>query len=487
MRQRLTLSLLICTSTWLTTANAQQINDNNTPLHLMKPQYTTGYGVPAVEDVKHTMDRVLRYIDAETPAALEDRLTGREVTRMQDINASTQLKQGGFRLTSYEWGVTYSGVLSAYEATGDKTYRDYATKRQQLLATIAPYFQKVYAENKRIDGNIRRVIDPHALDDAGAVCCSMIKAELMGTVKKNTLRLLIDNYTGYIMDKEYRLGDGTFARLRPKKNTVWLDDMFMGIPAVAYMGRLTGNPRYYDEAARQIMQFASRMWVETDGLFRHGWVENVRPTATDGTVAPWQGSAYHPAFYWARANGWAILTLCEVLDVLPSDHPQRQAIAELLSKHAASLSRRQHHTGFWHQLLDRSHLSRNLGHGHLYLLPGPCRKSRLARCRYFRPHRPYGLARRAIGSERQGSGGECLRRHGHGIRCRFLCPPTCPRDGCPRLWPRNMGGCRDYTPAQATTPEDERLGRAFLPRRGAHRPAYLQLRRENKILKTVWE
>ena len=354
MRQRLTLSLLICTSTWLTTANAQQINDNNTPLHLMKPQYTTGYGVPAVEDVKHTMDRVLRYIDAETPAALEDRLTGREVTRMQDINASTQLKQGGFRLTSYEWGVTYSGVLSAYEATGDKTYRDYATKRQQLLATIAPYFQKVYAENKRIDGNIRRVIDPHALDDAGAVCCSMIKAELMGTVKKNTLRLLIDNYTGYIMDKEYRLGDGTFARLRPKKNTVWLDDMFMGIPAVAYMGRLTGNPRYYDEAARQIMQFASRMWVETDGLFRHGWVENVRPTATDGTVAPWQGSAYHPAFYWARANGWAILTLCEVLDVLPSDHPQRQAIAELLSKHAASLSRRQHHTGFWHQLLDRS-------------------------------------------------------------------------------------------------------------------------------------
>jgi len=101
MRQRLTLLLLICTSTWLTTANAQQINDNNTPLHLMKPQYTTGYGVPAVEDVKHTMDCVLRYIDAETPAALEDRLTGRKVTRMQDINAGTQLKQGGFRLTSY--------------------------------------------------------------------------------------------------------------------------------------------------------------------------------------------------------------------------------------------------------------------------------------------------------------------------------------------------------------------------------------------------
>ncbi len=315
---------------------AQQVNDNNTPLHLMKPAYRIGYGVSKSEEVKQVMDRVLQYIDAETPAALVDKNTGAPVTDYKKITASTQLKQGGFRLTSYEWGVTYSGVLAAYAATGDNAYRDYVVKRHQLLADIAPYFQKIYAKDKNIDGNIRRVIDPHALDDAGAVCCSMIK--LLLADGKQPLRPLIDNYADYIMNKEYRLSDGTFARIRPQKNTLWLDDMFMGIPTVAYMGKLTGDAKYYDEAARQVLQFAERMWVPEKGLFRHGWVEAMDP---------------HPAFHWGRANGWAILTMCEVLDVLPADHPKRTEIMELLKAHAAGLARLQHHDGFWHQLLDR--------------------------------------------------------------------------------------------------------------------------------------
>ena len=317
-------------------AMAQQINDNNTPLHLMKPAYKLGYGIPAKEDVKQTMDRVLKYIDAETPATLVDKHTGKEVS-LKAANADTQLKQGGFRLTSYEWGVTYSGVLAAYEVTGDAAYADYVAQRHQLLADIAPVFSNIYQNNKAIDGNIRRVVDPHALDDAGAVCCSMIKAQLANPKLK--LRPLIDHYADYIINKEYRLADGTFARLRPQKNTVWLDDMFMGIPTVAYMGKLTGETKYYDEAARQVLQFASRMWVPEKQLFRHGWVEDMDP---------------HPAFHWGRANGWAILTMCEVLDVLPDNYPQRTDIMKLLKAHIEGLARLQQHDGFWHQLLDRN-------------------------------------------------------------------------------------------------------------------------------------
>ena len=303
----------------------------------MKPAYRLPYGIPKADEVKQTIDRVLNYITAETPAVVINSKTGKTVDRLKDIDEFSQLKQGGFRLTSYEWGVTYSGVLAAYEATGDPTYRDYVYTRHRLLADIAPWFQKIYQKGKKIDGNVRRVIDPHALDDAGAVCASMIKARL----KDATLPVdaLIKNYADYIMNKEYRLADGTFARLRPQKNTVWLDDMFMGIPALAYMGKYTGEQRYYDEAARQVMQFASRMFVPEKGLFRHGWVEDMQP---------------HPAFHWGRANGWAILTLCEVLDVLPDNHPQRTDIMNLLRAHATALASLQHHDGAWHQLLDRA-------------------------------------------------------------------------------------------------------------------------------------
>ncbi len=345
MNRNLILITLLCGGALVSTTNAQQVNDNNTPLHLMKPDYKTGYGIPKTKEVKQTMDCVLRYIDQETPAILIDKKSGKEVTKLKDINADTQLKQGGFRLTSYEWGVTYSGVLSAYEATNDETYKQYVFRRHKLLSDIVPYYKNIYAKNSHIDGNVRRVIDPHALDDAGAVCCSMIK-NLLEKDKQaaseelgKSLRPLIDNYIDYIMNKEYRLSDGVFGRLRPQKNTVWLDDMFMGIPAIAYMGKLTGERRYYDEAARQVLLFAKRMWVQEDKLFRHGWVETMNP---------------HPAFYWGRANGWAILTLCEVLDVLPADHSQRAEIMQLLKAHAAGLARLQHHTGFWHQVLDRN-------------------------------------------------------------------------------------------------------------------------------------
>ena len=304
--------------------SSETINDSNTPLHLMKPAYRVGYGVSTAQSIKQTIDRVLRYIDQETPA-------------------DPQLEKGGFRLTSYEWGVTYSGVLAAYEATSDEAYRDYVYTRQKLLAEMAPQYLQTLKNGGTISGNARRVVDPHALDDAGAVCCSMIKA--MGSVFKNAdprLRQLLDdrirNYSDYIMNKEYRLSDGTFARIRPQKNTVWLDDMFMGIPTVAYMGKYTGDAKYFDEAARQVLQFAQRMWVPQKNLFRHGWVESMQE---------------HPAFHWGRANGWAILTLCEVLDVLPANHPKRAEILTLLRSHLKGLAALQHHDGFWHQLLDR--------------------------------------------------------------------------------------------------------------------------------------
>ena len=337
------IGLTLLTSSLAVAQTNVPVNDNNTPLHLMKPAYRVGYGVSKAADVKAVMDRVLRYIDSETPAELVEVSPNRPdkaVTDYKKITADTRLKQGGFRLTSYEWGVNYSGALAAYEATGDQAYKDYVAIRHQLLADIAPYYRKIYEKEKNIDVNVRRVIDPHALDDAGAVCCSMIKAVLKESSPLTShLSPLINNYADYIINKEYRLSDGTFARIRPQNNTVWLDDMFMGIPTVAYMGKLTGDGKYFDEAARQVLQFASRMWMPEKGLFRHGWVESMDP---------------HPAFHWGRANGWAILTMCEVLDVLPADHPQRGEIMNLLKAHAAGLARLQHHDGFWHQLLDRN-------------------------------------------------------------------------------------------------------------------------------------
>lgn len=313
------------------------INDSNTPLHLLQPDYNVPYGVVDKNKVKKDLDRILNYLDVETPYVVENKETRKVYTDLSKLDLHAQLKRGSFRLASYEWGVTYAAMLAAAKATGDQRYADYVYNRFEFLSKAAPEFKKLMNDYGVIDPQMRQILTPQALDDAGAVCAAMIKASREN--KNLQLRPLIDNYINYIMFKEYRLFDGTFARTRPQMNTVWLDDMFMSIPAIVQMGKLTGERKYFDEAVKQIIQFSDRMWVEEKGLFRHGWVESMQN---------------HPSFFWGRANGWAILTLTEVLDELPNSHPQRDKILSLLRKHINGITSFQSGEGFWHQLMDRN-------------------------------------------------------------------------------------------------------------------------------------
>lgn len=298
------------------------INDSNTPLHLLQPDYQNPYGVPEKEAVKADLDRILKFLDVETPTKVKE---------------DGSLERGAFRLASYEWGVTYAAMLKAGETTGDPAFTEYTTRRHSFLAEQAPRQKQILAEGGRVDPQMSQVVNPHVLDDAGAVCVSMIKDMVANPELK--LRDLIDNYMDLILYREYRLPDGTFARHRPQNNTVWLDDMFMGVPAIAWYGKLTGEKKYFDEAAKQIKLFKEKMWVPEKNLFRHGWVEEMED---------------HPAFHWGRANGWAILTMCEVLDAIPENHPDRAFIMDLYKKHVKGLCALQSSEGFWHQLLDRN-------------------------------------------------------------------------------------------------------------------------------------
>ena len=200
-----------------------------------------------------------------------------------------------------------------------------------------PAFKALYAKYPGWNNPFRQPVAPHALDDAGAVCAAMIKTLRSGG--NENLRPLIDNYMAYISTKEYRLSDGTLARNRPLKNTIWLDDLYMSVPALAQMGKLTGNKKYFDDAVKQVVQFSDRMFNKSLNVYMHGWVEEMM---------------VHPEFHWARANGWALLAMTELLDVLPENHPGRKKVLEQLQAHVKGLSGFQTGQGFWHQLLDRN-------------------------------------------------------------------------------------------------------------------------------------
>jgi unsaturated rhamnogalacturonyl hydrolase len=311
-------------------------NDSNTPLHALQPDYQIPYGPITTDNVKTVIDRVYNYLDAVTPPVIVDSKTNAVITDYKTPVQSAILKQGDFRLTSYEWGVTYGAMLLAGQLSGDKRYAAYTTSRLKFLSDATDYFKRFSKAYPQTKNPLHQVIEPRALDDAGSICAAMIKAERAGLTP--TLRPLIDNYMDYIMNKELRLKDGTLARNRPLPNTLWLDDLYMSVPAIVQMGKLTGDKKYYDEAVKQITQFASRMFNKDKGLFMHGWVE---------------GMDVHPQFHWARANGWALMTMIETLEVLPEDHPGRPGILNLLRAHISGLASHQSGEGFWHQLIDR--------------------------------------------------------------------------------------------------------------------------------------
>lgn len=332
----LTISLVLLSVMGVLAQNKTVANDVNSPLHLMQPEYTVPYGAPSPTEVKAVMDRVLNYVEKSTPIQIVDKNTGKPVD-IKDINVESQVKQGQFRLTSYEWGVTYSAMMAASQATGDKAYLDYAISRMSFIAEAAEAFGKLMDSTGYVESQLRPMLDPRALDDCGAICAAMMKAQINNPKLK--LQNQISCYFHRIMYKEYRLSDGILARCRPHYNTVWLDDMYMGIPSIALKGKLDKEARFYGEAIKQIKLFAQRMYVPQTGLFRHGWVE---------------GMAQHPSFYWARANGWAMLTLCEVLDVIPTNDPSYGEILSLFQNHVAAISALQSPEGLWHQLLDRN-------------------------------------------------------------------------------------------------------------------------------------
>lgn len=177
-------------------------NDSNTPLHLLQPDYNTPYGPLTTEEIKEDLDRVLHYLEQSTPTRVVSKTTGEEITDYAQITTDAQLERGAYRLASYEWGVTYSAMLTAAEATGDEAYYNYVADRFKFLAAVAPHFRALLDKGEKIDGQMRQILTPHALDDAGAVCAAMIKAQLdEPSLELNTL---IDNYMDFILNKEYR-------------------------------------------------------------------------------------------------------------------------------------------------------------------------------------------------------------------------------------------------------------------------------------------
>lgn len=304
------------------------------------PNYQISYAYPQQQQIVKDLYRVKSYYESQRMHNLIDTDTGKTITLADKPLKSAQAPGGFANAWSYTHGVVLSAFVYIERITGEKGFFSNNTAFFNFVVAALPYLraqQQAFGYREKIV-NWGRILNFHALDDCGSIGAALIKTHLR---QANQAYLpLINRIDQHVSKNQFRLADGTLARHRPQYQSVWADDLYMSVPFLANMGVLTGKQRYFDDAAKQILQMAERLYVPQKQLFDHGW------SVTSGD--------YDPRFYWGRANGWTLMAMAELLDKMPRDHPQRDAILHLYRSMVSALANLQDGTGFWYNLLDKN-------------------------------------------------------------------------------------------------------------------------------------
>jgi unsaturated rhamnogalacturonyl hydrolase len=157
-------------------------------------------------------------------------------------------------------------------------------------------------------------------------------------------------------DKYPRTHDGGFwhADTPSRQWQLWADGVFMSMPFLARYGQMFGDSLYAnDEATKQLLIYASHLSDPKTGLLFHAYDES-------GAQAWADPSTHHSHFFWCRAIGWFAMTLIEVLEILPKNHPNMPrliALVRQLTRAFANFQDRK--TGLWYQVIDRGDVAEN--------------------------------------------------------------------------------------------------------------------------------
>jgi len=111
----------------------------------------------------------------------------------------------------------------------------------------------------------------------------------------------------------------------------WIDDMYMLTMLQLEAYRATGDKKYLDRDAKEMVAYLDKL-QQPNGLFFH---------------------APDVKFYWGRGDGWVAAGMAEMLTTLPENHPDRARIMKGYKLMMRALLKYQGKDGMWRQLIDR--------------------------------------------------------------------------------------------------------------------------------------
>ena len=220
--------------------------------------------------------------------------------------------------------------LELYARTGDTAYLNHVQRFADLFiaedGSILTYKKSLYNMDRIQGGNF--LIMLHA-----------INPQPQYTIAIETLRNQLR--------EQPRTSEGGFWHKQVYPNQMWLDGLFTGTSFYARYADYKPEPEAWSDIVNQFL-IVDAHTRKANGLNYHGWDESRQMGWSD----PVTGCSPET---WGRAEGWYVMALCDVLELMPASQPERPALEAILRRVIdALLAVQDPQTHLWYQVPDRA-------------------------------------------------------------------------------------------------------------------------------------
>lgn len=130
-------------------------------------------------------------------------------------------------------------------------------------------------------------------------------------------------------------------------NQMWLDTLYMIGPYMTMYASKFEKPYFYEIIFQNMNLMRRNMTDPKTGLLYHAW--------DDSKTTDWadKKTGLSPIF-WGRAIGWYAVSILDILDYIPKEHPRRQEFIDAeISIINALIKYQDENTGLWYQVVNR--------------------------------------------------------------------------------------------------------------------------------------
>ena len=231
---------------------------------------------------------------------------------------------------NYTPGLELLSLLDVYEAYGDTA----------ILSYVDRWYDHIIAEDGTVLGGYKK--EKFNIDH---ICPARTLLHLRKHCPKEKYDRAVENIFSQLQEQP-RTEGGLFWHKAVYPDQVWLDGLYMGEPFYAEYAAETGRSELFDDIAAQFKGAAGGTFDPVTGLHRHAFDASRKMFWAD----PETGQSAHA---WGRALGWYVMALVDVLKVFPEDHPEREALLDILGRILVTLPKyADPETGMWYQVLD---------------------------------------------------------------------------------------------------------------------------------------